>query len=125
MAKPAKQNLLPCPTCPWRTDQDATVIPGFCQQKAEGLLSTVGEGDDFRQVMACHGSTDKKMIACRGYLAQAGYTNLNVRILAMRGQIPNPGAVTDACQAAGVKLEPNYKTVLRKLSRSLKKGKCL
>ena len=53
--------LLPCATCPWRMDKDAATIPGYVQEKAEGLLNTVGEGDDLRLIMACHGSTDVNM----------------------------------------------------------------
>jgi Family of unknown function (DUF6283) len=108
--------LLPCRTCPWRIDQDSSVIPGYCQDKAEGLRRTVGRGDDFRQVMACHNSTDKKMIPCKGYLAQEGYSNLNVRLLAIKGVIPNPAAVANACEDEGIEMEPDYETVLAKLS---------
>jgi hypothetical protein len=92
------------------------VIPGYCQKKAEGLLGTIGQGDAFRQIMACHNSTDKKMIPCKGYLAQEGWSNINVRLLAMRGNIPNPGAVANACYEDGLELEPDYATVLKKLS---------
>jgi Family of unknown function (DUF6283) len=108
--------LLPCKTCPWRVDQDASVIPGYCQSKAEGLLGTVGRGDDFRPIMACHNSSDKKMIACKGYLAQEGWSNINVRLLLAKGMIENPAAVADACYEDGVELEPDYATVLEKLS---------
>lgn len=79
-------------------------------------MDTVGPGDAFRQVMACHSSTDKKMIPCKGYLAREGYSNLNVRLLAAKGEIPNPGAVADACERDNIKLEPDYETVLEKLS---------
>lgn len=116
MSKKWSKALLPCPTCPWRVDQDASVIPGYCQDKAEGLLETVGKDDGFRQIMACHNSKDKRMIACKGYLAREGWSNINVRLLLMRGQIENPDDVLYACETVGVELEPNYETVLEKLS---------
>lgn len=112
----ADRSLLPCPTCPWRVDQDASVIPEYVQEKAEGLLCTVGRGDAFRQIMACHNSTDKKMIPCKGYLAREGYSNLNVRLLAIKGEVPNPAACANACEDGGIELEPDYETVLEKLS---------
>jgi hypothetical protein len=103
-------------TCPWRVDQDASVIPAYCQAKAEGLLGTVGRGDAFRPVMACHNSSEKRMIACKGYVAQEGYSNLNVRLLAIKGHIPSPAAIADACYELGLELEQDYETVLEKLS---------
>lgn len=110
-------NLLPCSTCPWRTRNDASVIPRYSQKKADGLLSTVGHDDDFRQIMACHNSTDDTMIACKGYLALEGWSNINVRILLSRKAIENPSEVLDACISNGVELEPDYPAVLKKLSR--------
>jgi hypothetical protein len=111
---------LPCKTCPWRTDQDATTIPRYDHAKAVGLMNTVGPDDAMRPIMACHGSTDDEPRACRGYLAREGWRNINVRLLLIKRQIDNPSAVADACEAAGVELEPDYPTVLRKLARSLK-----
>gem|GEM_PF-7109181 len=66
--------------------------------------------------MACHHSQDGKEIACKGYLAREGWSNLNVRVGAVTGQIENPTAVLDACVTAKIKLEPNYPAVLKKLS---------
>jgi hypothetical protein len=119
MPKGCKQRAapLPCASCPWRTDQDASVIPGFNQRKAEGLLNTVGPDDALRPIMACHGSTEAEPAACKGYLAREGWRNLNVRMLLARGRIENPSAVLRACQAAGVELEADYPAVLDKLSR--------
>lgn len=110
------KSLLPCPTCPWRIDQDASVIPNYCQVKAEGLLATIGRGDALRPIMACHNSTDSKMIPCKGYLAQEGYRNLNVRLLVIKGKVPNPAACSKACEDEGIELETNYETVLERLS---------
>jgi hypothetical protein len=109
--------VLPCKTCPWRVENDASTIPGYNQKKAEGLLCTVGPDDAFRQVMACHGSTNEVPIACKGYLAREGWSNLNVRLLLAKGQIESPADVAEACEAAGIELEPDYPAVLRKLSR--------
>jgi Family of unknown function (DUF6283) len=115
-------DLLPCATCPWRTGKDATTIPRYSHAKACGLVGTVGRDDDFRQIMACHHSTGAESEAeqaCKGYLAQAGESNLNVRMLAMSGLLPWPRQVAEACFKAGVELEPDYETVLDKLAASL------
>lgn len=52
-----KQDLLPCATCPWRVDKDSSTIPRYSHEKACALTGTVGHGDDFRKIMACHHST--------------------------------------------------------------------
>jgi hypothetical protein len=115
-----KTRLLPCKTCPWRKNRDSSTIPGYNQEKAENLLHTVGEGDAFRSVMACHHSTDENTFACNGYLAKEGWHNLNVRLLLISEKINNPTQVLEACEEAGIELEPDYYTVLEKLRRSEK-----
>jgi hypothetical protein len=110
------RSLLPCASCPWRVNQDASVIPNYNQAKAEHLLGTVGADDGFRPIMACHGSAEEKPAACKGYLAREGWSNLGVRLLLIRGQIESPDAVLAACQAHSIELEPDYPTVLDKLS---------
>jgi hypothetical protein len=112
-------NLLPCATCPWRVDQNASVIPRYNHKKACGLMNTVGDSDALREIMACHRSTEDEPRACNGYLAREGWSNLNVRILLFRGQLPSPSAVLDACEAAGIELHPDYPSVLQKLKESL------
>ena len=114
-----KYCLLPCATCPWRVERDATTIPNFDLKKAEALTNTVGPDDAFRPIMACHGSDDEMPTACLGYLARAGWSNLNVRLLLARGQIQNPDRVADACYDHYVELEPDYEMVLEKLRRSV------
>lgn len=80
----------PCPTCPWR--KESTVggddIPNFSLDLMRRLRNTVGPGDAFRPIMACHYSKIGKEVSCRGYIAQEGYSNINVRILASKGEIP-------------------------------------
>lgn len=112
------KSLLPCASCPWRSDQDASTIPGFNTALAMGLLRTVGQGDAFRPIMACHHSREGKPTACKGYLARHGWSNLNVRLLLSQGAIEHPDAVLDACAAEGIELEPDYQTVLLKLLKS-------
>jgi hypothetical protein len=109
---------LPCKTCPWRVDQDSSVIPRYDQEKACRLLNSVGDGDAFRPIMACHNSTDTDTIACKGYLAKEGWSNINVRLLLRTGEIENPSEVLQTCMAHGIELEPDYPTVLAKLSAS-------
>jgi len=108
-------SLLPCSTCPWRVDQRASSIPGYVHAKACRLINTVGEGDGFRKIMACHGSTEDEPRVCNGYLARAGWTNLNVRILASKGKLPSPNEVIRACEEHGVELHDDYPAVLAKL----------
>lgn len=110
--------LLPCATCPWRVDQKASAIPRYSHEKACGLMNTVGKGDAFRPIMACHGSTEENMHACKGYLAREGWGNINVRMLLIRGEIASPASILIACDDAKVRLHRNYKQVLRKLSKS-------
>jgi hypothetical protein len=112
------RSLLPCSTCPWRMDIDATMISRYNHQKALDLINTVGKGDDFRPIMACHNSTDSHMRACKGYLAQEGWSNLNVRLLLCTKQIANPSQVKEACEAHRVALESDCPTVIAKLSAS-------
>lgn len=79
-----------CPTCPWRIGATAEAIPNFSVEKARNLRCTVGEGDDFRTIMACHMSTPEHERHCGGYVAVEGYTNLAVRIGLMEGRITMP-----------------------------------
>lgn len=79
----------PCASCPWRRDSDPHEIPNFELDKARKLVCTVGDGsDDFRPIMACHGSTEVCNRPCVGYVAKVGYTNLSVRIAALDNTIP-------------------------------------
>lgn len=89
----------PCPTCPWR--KTSTVggadIPGFNIELMRGLSNTVGRGDAFRPIMACHYSPCGEEKACAGYVAVEGYRNLSVRILASKGEI-EMCAIMDECE---------------------------
>lgn len=112
-------SLLPCATCPWRVDQDASVIPNYVHDKACRLTGTFGEGDAFRKIMACHGSTEDNPRACNGYLAMAGWSNINVRMLLSQGLCESPSRVLEACESAGIELHQNYDDVLEKLEAYL------
>lgn len=88
---------LPCATCPWRVDSVGGVaIPGFDIEKARRLRNTVGDGDAIRPIMACHGSPEGVEVACRGYVAVEGYTNLAVRLAAAHGRV-DLVAIIEAC----------------------------
>jgi uncharacterized protein DUF6283 len=106
--------LVPCPTCPWR--RTSTVggsdIPGFQLDMMRGLACTVGEGDDFRRVVACHYSPDPPqpgMRPCAGYLARHGYSNLYVRLMAAQGEVDLAGTA-EACE--DLDLWPDFATML-------------
>lgn len=104
---------VPCSTCPWRKSNPpgGADIPGFDLDLMRGLSCTVGEGDGFRQVMACHYSGDGpgETRPCAGYLAQHGYSNLNVRVMAMHGEVDIAGTI-DAC--AGLDLWASFGEML-------------
>lgn len=75
----------PCRHCPWRLDQDATVIPGFSLEKAEGLVRTT-ETELGAPQFACHQSREDEEIVCAGWLARYGWDNIGVRIGLMTGK---------------------------------------
>jgi Family of unknown function (DUF6283) len=107
--------LLPCATCPWRVDKDASAIPRYNHEKACNLMNTVGDNDAFRPIMACHHSGDTP-IPCKGYLAREGWSNISVRLLLAMGKIENPKEVMQACERSGIELHESYRDVLSKLS---------
>jgi hypothetical protein len=113
-----KTSLLPCATCPWRVDKGADTIPGYVQKKALALRNTVGDGDAFRTVMACHHSTEDAPISCRGYLAQIGWSNITVRMFLAHGNIPPLTKIIAACKKARIKLHRNYGEMMDKLTLS-------
>lgn len=88
----------PCPSCPWRKSSTAggSDIPRFDLEKMRALRSTVGTGDDFRTVMACHYSTEDGEYPCAGYVYRHGYENINVRIMMLDGRLDHT-AVEEAC----------------------------
>ena len=75
-------------------------IPGFGLELMRGLSNTVSRPgrreDAFRPIMACHGSPEGADQICRGYVYVEGWTNLSVRIMAMRGEI-DMHAIEHAC----------------------------
>ena len=111
-----KRSLLPCATCPWRVEKGAGTIPLYSQGKALALRNTVGDGDDFRPIMACHHSSEDAPISCRGYLAQVGWANINVRLFIIRGLLPRLDRIQKACRK--IKLHRNYGEMMDKLTIS-------
>lgn len=89
----------PCSTCPWR--KSSTVggadIPRFDIDLMRGLANTVGHGDDFRPIMACHNSACGAETHCIGYVYVEGYSNLAVRIAAIRSEL-DFHAIDAACE---------------------------
>lgn len=101
----------PCATCPWR--KTSTIggadIPGFSIDMMRGLRNTVGAGDEFRPIMACHGSACGAERHCVGYVAVEGYSNLAVRLAAIFGDVDLEGIWRD-CD--GLDLWPDFETML-------------
>jgi hypothetical protein len=110
-----QKSILPCSTCPWRVEQDASVIPQFRVEKARDLIKACGDEDALRPIMACHGSTECTTVICAGYLAKEGWHNISVRMLFLSGRCETPDKVADACHDAGIELHNNYLEVLAKL----------
>ena len=108
----------PCSSCPWRKSNptDGSAIPNFDLDLMRGLRSTVGVEDGFRKVMSCHGSTNERPHACRGYVAVEGIKNLNVRLLAIRGDLDIAGI-----QRAGARLDlwPSFDEMLAAFETTL------
>ncbi len=69
------------------------------------LRNTVGHGDAFRVIMACHYSEEGGETPCIGYVAQEGWSNLSLRMMAMEGRI-DIRAIVEACE--GLDLWPNF-----------------
>lgn len=72
-------------------------IPGFNICLMRSLANTVGPGDAFRPIMACHYSEEGDDQVCIGYVAKEGWSNLSVRMMAMEGRL-NIAAVLEAAQ---------------------------
>lgn len=111
-------SLLPCSSCPWRTDQTAAAVQSIRPRlRRSQLLRMVGPEDGFRPIMQCHGTKDESPRACKGYLVREGLRNINVRFLLCEGKIENPKAVEDACRQAGIAIHSSYRGVAAKLGR--------
>ena len=106
---------VPCKTCPWRKGSKASEIPGFEIAKARHLSCTVGNGDGFRTIMACHLSDEGFEEPCIGYLAVDGWSNLNVRMGAIEGRFDMAGVWRD-CQ--GIALFSSFEDMLANIERT-------
>ncbi|HEY0174562.1 MAG TPA: DUF6283 family protein [Pyrinomonadaceae bacterium] len=106
-----KCGTTPCPTCPWRKSSKVGGgdIPGFNIKKMRRLRNTVGRGDAFRPVMACHYSTEDEETPCVGYVAVEGYSNISVRVLTSRGVV-DQRAIDEAC--AGIEMWESFEAML-------------
>lgn len=114
----------PCPSCPWRVDQDAQDIPHFSLALAEQLAATCpdhrGHGPDFGAPMfACHQSKIGAEVHCAGWLASVGHAHPSVRLSVMRGRLD---AERLAPGPDWPQLHDNYGEVLEKLRSTA--GEC-
>jgi hypothetical protein len=113
-------DLLPCATCPWRKDKDASTIPRFNLGAACNLLdTTTGPEDGFRKIMACHHSTVEDEFACRGYLAVEGSKTWPFGSCCRRKKSFIRSLWRLRAKRAGIKLHRDYETVLAKLAKSV------
>lgn len=102
----------PCPGCPWRKGATTDAIPDFSTKMALDLVHTTGSGYGFYTIMACHHSPVGEEFSCAGYLAAEGEKNVNVWILASRGQI-DLRAAQEACKDED--LHPDFVSMLMAL----------
>lgn len=80
----------PCGSCPWLKSNPpgGERIPNFDLGLMRRLKrTTIGREDGFRQIMACHHSTCGDERPCIGYVAVEGWRNINVRLMAMQGDL--------------------------------------
>lgn len=116
----------PCASCPWRVDQDASTIPNFRLDLAEGLAATcpseVGELMPGQPMFACHQSRPGAEVVCAGWLAVEGWHHMGARLMAMTGEYPaeafHPGAARDGWP----ELHERYGDVLDKLRETAPEG---
>ncbi|MDR5804917.1 DUF6283 family protein [Caballeronia sp. LZ001] len=114
----------PCPSCPWRLDQDAHDIPGFSLEKAENLAATCPDENNVGPSygapwFACHQSVEGREIPCAGWLASVGHAHPNVRLAIMEGRLD---AQSLDAHRNGPELHQTYSEVLAKLRTSRKEG---
>jgi uncharacterized protein DUF6283 len=112
-------NHAPCPSCPWRriSTPGGSDIPNFDMDMMRNLVCTVGDGDAFRPIMACHYSGEGAETGCRGYLAVEGWTNLAVRMQVLRGRL-DMAAIDKAC--AEIDLYDSFGEMLDASERAVK-----
>lgn len=113
----AKKPGKPCPSCPWRIDQDARDIPNFDLAKAETLAGTCpderGMGPDFgARLFACHKSKEGEEFACAGWLAAVGSSHPMVRFAVYQGKL-SPDALSPG--KGWPRLHSSFQEVIAKL----------
>ena len=119
---PFPRILKPCPSCPWRVDQEADDIPHFELALAESLAEcspdAKGMGPDFASsCFACHQSKVGEEFACAGWLATVGHRHPKVRLAVTMGRLPVEALTPDP---DGPELHATYVEVLDKLRRTSK-----
>lgn len=109
----------PCPSCPWRVDQDSRGIPGFCMEKAEALARTSRRGEFGPELgdpqFACHQSRPGEEIVCAGWLAVEGHAHPGARLNVALGHVPEEAL---APGEDWPDLEPDFQHVIEKLRAS-------
>lgn len=84
----------PCKNCPWKRSSKAGGgnIPHFDIEMMRNLANTAPERGSqdggLRQLFACHESEEGKPYVCAGYVARDGIHNVNLKLMAMRHEIP-------------------------------------
>lgn len=94
-------------------------IGGFSIATMRNLGDTIGPGDDFRPIMACHGSAPGAETPCAGYLVVEGWSNLAVRMGVIEGRI-DMSSVVEA--AEGLDLWGSFDEMLEAYEKSQPEG---
>lgn len=107
---------VPCPSCPWRVDQDAAAIPNFDLELAEDLADSCpderGQGPGYgAPVFACHQSKPVQEVYCAGWLMAVGSAHPMIRLAVLQGKL-EPEALRPV---PGIKLHTSFRQVIEKL----------
>lgn len=89
-----------------------TTKPATVVAPAQDIDETI---DTVLELLLPGGFKARDMAVIRGYVAQVGYTNLSVRLMAADGRIDIP-AIMDA--AVAIELHPSYESMMEKLART-------
>lgn len=104
----------PCKTCPWRTDRDASTIPGF-QFDLVDRLERCSDGALDSPQFGCHQSNPGEEFVCAGWLSVEGWDSLGVRLGLADGTYTKEQLDARHLDPTWPEMEPSLRVVLDKL----------
>lgn len=114
----ADERSLPCGSCPWRVDADATRIPGLSVERARGLDATCPTSESLfgTPMMACHHSDDGDESVCIGWaLSDASRDSIPLRLAMMHGTVAGWRVLRDAAERADVVVYDSFADMLEQI----------